>query len=297
MGYLVSKGINGVMSYKGTPYVNPDKGTHRLCLRTGTGAGDIVKYGLTTNSSASQYCGMKMRIDGKVAYIGMSSSVGAGNCFTSSMLEEGGNELNYTTVSRTYKYGATAKSSSSNTGTMKSGSSGSLSSTVSGSTVFESSSSYVSGSSTYRATRYNSNQSWYTSYSTISKSSRGMTFFAKDNPNAVASAESVISSKTTYFTATSTKNTTRSSNRTSIVSGSATSYANSTFHFSSVSDDERGYITYSYSRVLVSSSYRSTWASRYNSESSWISQTSQTGMYSVTFEKAGDEMVADNINL
>ena len=118
-----------------------------------------------------------------------------------------------------------------------------------------------------------------------------MTFFAKDNPNAVASAESVISSKTTYFTASSTKNTTRSSNRTSIVSGSATSYANSTFHFSSVSDDE------SYSRVLVSSSYRSTWASRYNSESSWISQTSQTGMYSVTFEKAGDEMVADNINL
>lgn len=297
MGYLVSKGISGAISYKGTQYINPDKGTHQLCLRTGTGAGDIVKYGLTSNSSASQYCGMKMRIDGNVAYIGMRSRANAGNCFTSSMLEEEGNELNYSIRSQTYKYGATAKSSTSQTGTMKSGSSGFLSSIVNGSTVFESSSSYVSGSSTYRATRYNSNQSWYTSYSTMSKSSRGITSFAKDNPNAAASVESVFSSKTTYFTTKSTKNTTRSSNRTETFSGSRTGYTNSTFHFALIDEAERRYMTYSSSGVYVSSSWRKTWASRYNSESSWISQTSQTAIYTVTFEKAGDGAVTDNINL
>lgn len=297
MGYLVSKGINGVMSYKGTPYVNPDKGTHRLCLRTGTGAGDIVKYGLTSNSSASQYCGMKMRIDGNVAYIGMSSKANAGNCFTSSVLEEEGNELNIATRSQTYKYGTTAKSSTSYSNTMKNGASGFLSNIVGGSTIFESSSSYVSGSSTYRITRYNSYQSSYTSYSTMSKSNRSITTFAKDNPNAAASVESIYSSKTTYFTTMSTKSATRNSNITTIFSSSGTAYSNSKSYFSSISDAERGYLTYSCSGVSISSSYRETRATRYNSCTSRISETSQTVMYSVTFEKASGGAVTDNINL
>ena len=70
MGYLVSRGSGGNISYSGTNYVNPTHGTHKLCLRTGTGTNDIVKYGFTTNTSASKYCGMRMRIEGNVAYLG-----------------------------------------------------------------------------------------------------------------------------------------------------------------------------------------------------------------------------------
>lgn len=62
------------ISYSGTPYVNPINGTKRLCLRTGTGEYDVVKYGLTTNSSAVQYCGLRMKIDGQTAYIGRSET-------------------------------------------------------------------------------------------------------------------------------------------------------------------------------------------------------------------------------
>ena len=70
-GLRISKLATAVnVSYSGTPYVNPSDGKRRLCIRTGTGKHDVVKYGLTTNSSASQYCGMRMRIDGKTAYIG-----------------------------------------------------------------------------------------------------------------------------------------------------------------------------------------------------------------------------------
>lgn len=76
MGYLVSKGIGGTISYSGTEYINPNKGTHKLCLRTGLNSVDVVKYGLTSNSSASEYCGMKMRIDGNIAYIGRSEVIG-----------------------------------------------------------------------------------------------------------------------------------------------------------------------------------------------------------------------------
>lgn len=74
MGYLVTRGNNGNVSYSGTQYVNPSSGTHRLCIRTGTGADDIVKYGLTSNSTASDYCGMRMYINGKTAYIGRSTT-------------------------------------------------------------------------------------------------------------------------------------------------------------------------------------------------------------------------------
>lgn len=72
MGYLITNGKNGRMSFSGTKYVNPTEGKRRICLRTGTGVNDIVRYGLTTNSSASQYCGIKMKISGSIAYIGRS---------------------------------------------------------------------------------------------------------------------------------------------------------------------------------------------------------------------------------
>lgn len=56
-------------------YTNPMYGTHRVCVRTGTGANDIVKYGLTNDSRASGYCGFKLRMpNGSTAYIGMNST-------------------------------------------------------------------------------------------------------------------------------------------------------------------------------------------------------------------------------
>ena len=90
MGYLVSNGRNGRVEYSGTQYVNPSAGTKKLCIRTGTGPNDVIRYGLTTKSSASAYCGLRMRIDGNVAYIGRSGSksvsrteIGTKSVFTS----------------------------------------------------------------------------------------------------------------------------------------------------------------------------------------------------------------------
>lgn len=75
MAGLVFRSGNGKnMTYSGSRYVNPSHGTRKLCIRTGTGSNDIIRYGLTSNSSASQYCGIRMRVDGKVAYIGCAGS-------------------------------------------------------------------------------------------------------------------------------------------------------------------------------------------------------------------------------
>ena len=74
MGYLVTRGTGGNAAYSGTQYANPSAGTRRVCIRTGTGVNDVIKYGLTTNSSASAYCGMRMRVEGGVAYIGRSET-------------------------------------------------------------------------------------------------------------------------------------------------------------------------------------------------------------------------------
>lgn len=74
MGCLVTRGPSGNVTYSGTQYVNPLVGTHKVCIRTGAGINDIIKYGLTTNSSASAYCGMRMRVENGVAYIGRSES-------------------------------------------------------------------------------------------------------------------------------------------------------------------------------------------------------------------------------
>lgn len=56
--------------YSGPQYCNPIYGDRKLVMRTGTGKDDVVKYGLTTNTNAKEYCGLRMRIDGNVAYIG-----------------------------------------------------------------------------------------------------------------------------------------------------------------------------------------------------------------------------------
>lgn len=72
MGFLVSNGKSGKLSFSGTEYVNPTHGTKRLYLRTGTGPDDVIRYGLTSDSSASNYCGIKIILKNKTAYIGMS---------------------------------------------------------------------------------------------------------------------------------------------------------------------------------------------------------------------------------
>lgn len=70
MAHLVYRGSSGVQHFSGSKYVNPELGTHRFCIRTGTGKNDVIKYGLTTQSSASEYCGFKMKVSNKDAYIG-----------------------------------------------------------------------------------------------------------------------------------------------------------------------------------------------------------------------------------
>lgn len=63
-----------VAKYSGPAHCNPTENTKKICLRTGTGENDVVKYGLTTNTGAKEYCGFRMNIDGKTAYIGRSQS-------------------------------------------------------------------------------------------------------------------------------------------------------------------------------------------------------------------------------
>lgn len=65
----------GIQRFTGTEYVNPTVGTKKLCVRTGAGANDVVKYGLTTDKNASKYCAMPIEyMEGKYAYIGRSQS-------------------------------------------------------------------------------------------------------------------------------------------------------------------------------------------------------------------------------
>jgi hypothetical protein len=64
---LVLKGNTNNISYSGTQYTGLSSyGTHHLCLRTGTGTDDIVRYGLTTDTSSG---GLRMRIGEKTAGI------------------------------------------------------------------------------------------------------------------------------------------------------------------------------------------------------------------------------------
>lgn len=72
MGYLCYRASGGVVSLSGTKYTGLDSyGTRHLCLRTGTSANDVVRYGLTTNTSVTD---LKMSLSGK--------KVGIANRFT-----------------------------------------------------------------------------------------------------------------------------------------------------------------------------------------------------------------------
>ena len=72
MGYLCFRASsNSTQKFSGTQFQGLTGGTHKLCLRTNTGTNGVVKYPLTTNTSASNYCKLKLNIDGKQAYIAM----------------------------------------------------------------------------------------------------------------------------------------------------------------------------------------------------------------------------------
>lgn len=58
----------------GTAYVNPTHGTARLCVKTGSASTATAKYGFTSNSSATQYCGLRIKLNNGIAYIGRSET-------------------------------------------------------------------------------------------------------------------------------------------------------------------------------------------------------------------------------
>ena len=75
MAGLVYKNTNGqFVSISGTAYTNPTAGTARLNFKTGSASTDVLKFGLTTNTSAAQYCGLRMKVSNGTAYIGRSES-------------------------------------------------------------------------------------------------------------------------------------------------------------------------------------------------------------------------------
>ncbi len=70
MSYLNIRNSNGISAFSNPEYLNAATyGTRKLCVRTNTGASDIVKYGLTTDITASSYCPMKINVSNKTCYI------------------------------------------------------------------------------------------------------------------------------------------------------------------------------------------------------------------------------------
>ena len=87
---LVYKNSEGPHVLSGGQYINPSAGTARLNIRTGTGDNDIVKYGWTTNSSATAYCPIRAVIKHNVtAYIGRTETTSQSYSYTS--VKEGTN--------------------------------------------------------------------------------------------------------------------------------------------------------------------------------------------------------------
>lgn len=115
MGYLISRRTNANISYNGTQYLNPEVGTRKLCIRTGTKPEDVIKYGLTSNSSASSYCGMRMFVDGNVAYIGRYeptvAQIKTSTTWYTTLANSNSYLGNTTTYSRTYSLGNRTTSS------------------------------------------------------------------------------------------------------------------------------------------------------------------------------------------
>ena len=84
MSGLAVRNQNGeAVHYTGSQFSGLENtGTHHLCVRTGTGADDVVKYGLTSTPLNDKYKGLRMRIPdhaggngGRDAYIAQRYSV------------------------------------------------------------------------------------------------------------------------------------------------------------------------------------------------------------------------------
>lgn len=84
MSGLAVRNQNGeAVHYTGSQFSGLENtGTHHLCIRTGTGADDVVKYGLTSTPLNDKYKGLRMRIPdhaggngGRDAYIAQRYSV------------------------------------------------------------------------------------------------------------------------------------------------------------------------------------------------------------------------------
>lgn len=84
MSGLAVRNQNGeAVHYTGSQFAGLENtGTHHLCVRTGTGADDVVKYGLTSEPLNDKYKGLRMRIPdhaggngGRDAYIAQRYSV------------------------------------------------------------------------------------------------------------------------------------------------------------------------------------------------------------------------------
>lgn len=122
MGGIVffSKNADNIFSnqkceYKDSRFTNPMHGTRRVCVRTGPGANDVVKYGLTSNTSASKYCGFKMRMpNGSIAMLGMYSTYASSSSRSTSVTSSRTSQYSTTnqttcTSSRTSQYNTTNK--------------------------------------------------------------------------------------------------------------------------------------------------------------------------------------------
>ena len=83
-GLAVRNKSGELLQYTGTQFEGLENtGTHHLCVRTGAGTDDVVKYGLTSAPLNDKYKALKMRIPdnagGREAYIAQrySTSVSA----------------------------------------------------------------------------------------------------------------------------------------------------------------------------------------------------------------------------
>lgn len=91
-GLAVRNKSGELLQYTGTQFEGLENtGTHHLCVRTGAGADDVVKYGLTSAPLNDKYKGLRMRIPdngggngGRDAYIAQrySTSVSASSART-----------------------------------------------------------------------------------------------------------------------------------------------------------------------------------------------------------------------
>lgn len=118
MSGLVIRDKNGEnISYSGTQFEGlEDLGSRHLCVRTGSGAGDVVKYALTSKPLNDKYKALRMRIadgaSGKEAYIAQryveSRTVSVSTSCTSSRSSQ------YTTI-ETLTSASSSRSSTTNT--------------------------------------------------------------------------------------------------------------------------------------------------------------------------------------